>query len=303
MNLLDIYAAPPSPNNHPTTSGCPRFEILEAGTGHGGLTLHLARAIAAANPPPPYFGSESRPDKEEIATAWTTWQAERRSIVHTVEFQAARSRTTEKLIKSFRGALYWPHIDFHSGDVGAWVKNEQARRDSTFGTTQPFLDVVILDLPAVDQQIQHVVDAMKDAGQLLVWVPQITQLVACQCEIDRLTIPLNLDQVVELGEGISSGRRWDMRLVKPRSAQKKEDEASKADSTDGKSDSTESPMRSDPLEINANEHAITEETQPVSNVDFPTMVCRPMVGEMTIGGGFVGLWRRKARPMTLNISR
>lgn len=50
-SLLDIHVEPPSVENDPERTGAPSFEILEAGTGHGSLTLQLARAIAAANPP------------------------------------------------------------------------------------------------------------------------------------------------------------------------------------------------------------------------------------------------------------
>ncbi|KAF1815387.1 hypothetical protein P152DRAFT_183853 [Eremomyces bilateralis CBS 781.70] len=47
VSLLDIHVEPPSAENDAP------FEVLEAGTGQGGLTLHLARAIAAGNAPPP----------------------------------------------------------------------------------------------------------------------------------------------------------------------------------------------------------------------------------------------------------
>ena len=43
-SLLDIHASPLT--SYP---GPPLLEILEAGTGHGGLTLYLAKAIHAAN--------------------------------------------------------------------------------------------------------------------------------------------------------------------------------------------------------------------------------------------------------------
>lgn len=46
VDLLDIHPSPSTFSGH-------RLEILDAGTGHGSLALHLARAIASANPPPP----------------------------------------------------------------------------------------------------------------------------------------------------------------------------------------------------------------------------------------------------------
>lgn len=50
-SLLDIGL--PCPGEDSQFDNSPPFEILEAGTGHGALTLHLARAIHGANPPVP----------------------------------------------------------------------------------------------------------------------------------------------------------------------------------------------------------------------------------------------------------
>ena len=50
-SLLDISL--PCPGEDPQFDQGPPFEILEAGTGHGALTLHLAREIHGANPPIP----------------------------------------------------------------------------------------------------------------------------------------------------------------------------------------------------------------------------------------------------------
>ncbi|TPX08747.1 uncharacterized protein E0L32_009809 [Thyridium curvatum] len=49
VSLLDINL--PVPGEDPDADAQPPFEIFEAGTGMGSLTLHLARAIHGANPP------------------------------------------------------------------------------------------------------------------------------------------------------------------------------------------------------------------------------------------------------------
>lgn len=69
-------AQPPPPSSSPSS---PPLEILESGTGHGSLTLHLARAIQAANSTPPCFPDKSqvryvqnrplRPDEDEKAAS------------------------------------------------------------------------------------------------------------------------------------------------------------------------------------------------------------------------------------------
>nr|BAJ98614.1 predicted protein [Hordeum vulgare subsp. vulgare] len=56
VSLLDIHATPfRSEDDAHETFSPPPLEILDSGTGHGSLTLHLARAIANANPPPLNF--------------------------------------------------------------------------------------------------------------------------------------------------------------------------------------------------------------------------------------------------------
>ena len=129
VSLLDLHADPPFTR----TDGQPnpeRLEILEAGTGHGSLTLHLARAIAAANAPQPGTAlpngrqstrspAASPAEDSDFSTdpEWSDWLQSRRAVVHTVEKSAKNSLDAEKLIRRFRQGLYWPHIDFYAGDV------------------------------------------------------------------------------------------------------------------------------------------------------------------------------------------
>ncbi|KFX96568.1 hypothetical protein V490_03275, partial [Pseudogymnoascus sp. VKM F-3557] len=56
VSLLDLNPTVPDPSS---SSPSPPLEIFEAGTGHGALTLHLARAIHAANPAPPPLPSRA----------------------------------------------------------------------------------------------------------------------------------------------------------------------------------------------------------------------------------------------------
>ncbi len=67
VSLLDIH---PSINPEDGSKDEP-FEIFEAGTGHGALTLHLARAIHGLNPPPPPLTTVQasyKASKGELAT-------------------------------------------------------------------------------------------------------------------------------------------------------------------------------------------------------------------------------------------
>lgn len=285
VSLLDIHAEPPTPENDPSTTDRQPLQILEAGTGHGSLTLHLSRAIAAANPPVTkdikpvpstkriFRAGEESDDEVENAESesLTAWRAQRRAVVHTIDIDPLNRRHADQLIRSYRSAIYWPHIDFHVGNVKDWI----AARSSECGQ-DPFLDIVVLDMPGVEEYIAAATPAVKEHGSLLVFVPQITQIAACVQEIAARNLGLRLEQVVELGDGVSTGRWWDVRMATLRNARTSKHVVS---TTEGQ----------------AAEGAILEGTAEAPSPavgTIPPMVCRPIVGQMTRGGGFVGLWKR-----------
>ncbi|OAP63913.1 hypothetical protein AYL99_03140 [Fonsecaea erecta] len=313
VSLLDIH---PEPHTAISNSGVPlsRLQILEAGTGHGSLTLHLARAIAAANPPPPTNQlpglrrlaekkpthsspqtEDGSPEAESLTRMWDEWKQKRRAVIHTVEAVPANSLHAEKIVRGFRRGLYWPHVDFYTGDVKEWMTARHRSRNNEF------LDYVLLDMPGVHSQIQHVEPAMHDGAKLVVFVPSITQIADCVKAVQELSLPLHMDKVLELGEGISSGRKWDVRFVKPRKSslstattnretKQTSDEqvpvvASRPESETGPPDG-------------ANHKEVEDEEPPESDISSttqdgqPVMVCRPLVGERTFGGGFIALFRK-----------
>jgi tRNA A58 N-methylase Trm61 len=266
LSLLDIHVAPPTSTNEPSHTQ-PPLEILESGTGHGSLTIHLSRAIAAANPPPPLLSADEQ--------SWTTWKQSRRAIVHSVEINERTSAHAQKLIKGFRQGLYFSHIDFGVADVASWVASQQREK---------FLSYVILDMPGVHNVIDKVVPAMKDDAVLMIFVPSITQIGDCVRIIKDRNLPLEMLKVTELGEGLSNGRLWDVRLVQKRSQQKRPRPGNlKAHLVDP-----------------ANAGVISEdivhdrgEPMPEAEADeAPVMICRPKPGEMTMGCCYIGMWRR-----------
>ena len=94
VSLLDIHVDTFSPG---PVKEAP-LEILEAGTGHGGLTLHLSRAIHAANPPLPSVSSsvvsEVQEEEDDVNLGESmsdlqdsnveSWKATRRAVLHTL---------------------------------------------------------------------------------------------------------------------------------------------------------------------------------------------------------------------------
>lgn len=285
VSLLDIHVDTPS---EPLRTE-PPLEILEAGTGHGALTLHLSRAVHAANPPRPrappvlqeeepedavYLG-ESMADLHLIASE--SWKENRRAIVHTLDISSKHSKHAKKIVEGFRAGIYSANVDFHVGDVSDWIAEQKVKRK----TEEPFLTHVFLDLANAERHLTNVAPVLHVNGMLAVFNPSITQIAECVEAIREQKMPYLLDQVIELGAG--TVREWDVRAVRPRASLKKAEEKQSSSSEDV--DPVEGQAaRDDEL---ARDLAQTEEKW--------AMICRPKAGQQVVGGGFLGLWRRMER--------
>ncbi|KAF2177025.1 S-adenosyl-L-methionine-dependent methyltransferase [Zopfia rhizophila CBS 207.26] len=295
VSLLDIHV-----NTPPTTlDDAPPLEILEAGTGHGALTLHLSRAIHAANPPvpttpayvnnieesedPAYLG-ETIADLQDSNLA--AWKSKRRAIVHTIEISEKHSNHAQKIVQGFRHGIYAGNVDFHVGDVSEWIVAQREKRE----TEEPFLSCVFLDLPNANLHLDNVAQALKVDGLLAVFNPSITQIAECVELIRKKKLPYLLDKVVELGAGLN--RQWDVRAVRPRATLKKEESEARSDDSGDGAVSTQSEQDTG-NELKSQERKDQELAQQLAKQQEKwAIVCRPKVGEMVVGGGFLGVWRR-----------
>ncbi|KAL1961523.1 hypothetical protein VTN77DRAFT_1644 [Rasamsonia byssochlamydoides] len=248
VSLLDIHVTRPTEDD----ADQPPLEILEAGTGHGSLTLHLARAIHAANSNPPPLPERTqvralqdrtiRPDAKDEEKAiekvadgheddstqkqWDAWRAQRRAVIHTVDVSAKFSAHAEKIVRGFRRGIYAGNVDFHVGHVEDWIADQVKRRQKAAGaggwflsarregpTVEPFLSYAILDMPSAHLRIPHVAPVLRRDGILAVFMPSITQIGDCVQLIRQQRLPFIMERAVELGTGISSGRLWDVRMA------------------------------------------------------------------------------------------
>ncbi|KAF2819981.1 S-adenosyl-L-methionine-dependent methyltransferase [Ophiobolus disseminans] len=288
VSLLDLHVDTPF---EPLRTE-PPLEILEAGTGHGALTLHLSRAVHAANTPlprPPPSPQEEEPEDavylgESMAdlhlNASESWKNNRRAIIHTLDISSKHSKHAKKIVEGFRGGMYSGNVDFHVGDVSEWIAEQKAKRK----TEDPFLTHVFLDLPNAENHLTSVSPVLHVNGILAVFNPSITQIAECVEAIREQRMPYLLDQVIELGA--CTIREWDVRAVRPRATlvtaeEKRASEPSSAEAIDSAKGQA---SRDDEL---AKDLAQTEEKW--------AMVCRPKAGQQVVGGGFLGLWRRMER--------
>ena len=237
------------------------------------MTLHLARAIHAANPPshdshthliaPLDQGGEAE-DREsaDFVKDISTWKSSQRAILHTLDISPSHSAHAEKIVHGFRKGLYAGNVDFHVGDVSEFIENQLRSR----ATSNPFLSHVLLDLPGPEHHLEKVAQALHDDGTISVFNPSITQIIECVRLVKSLRLPLTLEQVVQLDTNTSAGKQWDVRLVKIRALSR----------------STE----------RETSEAVDEKHTTVDEDERWEMVCRPKVGDRLVGGGFLGVWRR-----------
>ena len=325
VSLLDIHVT--SDKSKP---GDIPLEILEAGTGHGALTLHLARAIHGANPVPKpellvkslgpsaalsstgrigvaediedssdttVLGNEADDSNTSFRNALRNWKSKRGAVIHSIDMSPEYSQHAKRIFSGFRQGMYAGDADFYVGDVSEWIVKQIATQTANTPNraSEPFLSHVVLDLPASHSHVAMAASVLRVDGVLLVFNPSITQIMACMNVIREKRLPLVLDRIVELGAGMTGGREWDIRAVKPRALLRSE-KAKKA-ALELVDDTTEPGIDGDPgqhKDNNLRPAASDERDAEVLQRDQAgyEMICRPKVGARVVGGGFVAVWRR-----------
>ena len=272
VSLLDIHISSQSS----ATEGEPPLQILEAGTGHGGLTLYLARAIHAANPP------ASREEK----------RLQRGAVIHSLDISPKHSEHAKQIVKGFRRGLYANNVNFQIGDVSEWIDQRISSRQEVQieSIGKMFLSHVILDLPSSHSHLEKVASALRANGNLLVFNPSVTQINSCVQLIKDKRLPLHLDRVLELGPAMTGGREWDIRAVKPRALLNLENEKKVKDKISIADKVSAEAILRNTLDTQTKD----EEQMQVSEEDDTgwEMICRPKTYAKTVGGGFLGMWKK-----------
>ncbi|KAF2663187.1 hypothetical protein BT63DRAFT_394345 [Microthyrium microscopicum] len=295
-SLLDIHAS--SAEEHISDQ---KLEILEAGTGHGALSLYLARAIHAANPSPPPLTpwkkatpprkkatldvpettadptpetKEPPEDAVESAsneddTTLKAYKSTRSAILHTLDISARHSKHARSIVRNFRRGIYYSNVDFHVGDVSDFLAT-QAR-------SKPWLSAVILDMPSANLRIPVLAKQMLPDAKLLIFNPSVTQIAECVQIIGQQKLPFFLERVIELPLGPNGGREWDVRVARIRKPAGEVATEEKGSGLLGWLGRLFGQKR-------VNEIVERQET---------AFVCRPKAGDRIPVGGFVGVWTRK----------
>lgn len=291
MSKLDINAAPV-----PDEQGdgqCASFEILEAGTGHGALTMYLSRAVSAFNPPMTTLDADG----------YETWRDRRRAVIHTIDVSAKHSKHARKVVKEFRRGIYLHNVDFHVGSVSDWV-TEYVQKSGG----RPRLAHAFLDLPSPVDHLDVVSSALLPSGKLMIFAPSITTILECYRTIKMKQLDLYHSSTIEFGNnGATGGREWDLRQVIPRKSkpftrevlaetgtQSEPEQHVGSRATDASNEPEDIPLEVASEEIaelsSSPEEVVKSESESREDLKW---VCRPKVGDRINGGGFLGIFIKR----------
>ena len=306
VSLLDIHVEPIREGIDITP-----LEILEVGTGHGSLTMHLARAIHAANvngqketnpsdnpskASLPLSGSSTREHQPESSIdrvgGAASAKAGRQAVIHTLDISREHSQHAQRIINGFRQGMYSQNIDFHVGDLSSWIDSQLRLRNLNIGSPSEFLSHVLFDVPNAHHHIEQVPQILHTNGCMIVFSPSISQIMTVVDRIEQNHMPLEPELFLELGPGEAGGREWDVRSLRrlPPRQQKEAIAESHPDSEVG-SETREV------TEDESDENRVTSQTSNEIQEGIPSkeelkMICRRKVGNRVTGGGYLGFWRK-----------
>ncbi|KAL8831136.1 MAG: hypothetical protein Q9191_001030 [Dirinaria sp. TL-2023a] len=292
VSLLDIHATCRTAEGQKG----PALEILEAGTGHGALTLHLARSIHAAN------ASVSTVQNSNNKLVSNSVRSARQAVIHTVDISPHYSEHAKKIVHGFRRGLYTKNVEFYAEGVSQWVNKQTLKRQSEDKDDKSFLSHAVLDMPDAHQHLAKVASVLCSQGNLMLFNPSITQIINAVDTIKRYKVPLYLDRVLELGPHMTGGKAWDVRSVKPRTSLRAEQEkSSSASNGNSTKDAAGTKSNSGTIEITDIDESQTSATQNAGNDEGLSeygrsfeMICRPKKYARVVGGGFLGLWKKQS---------
>lgn len=154
---------------------------------------------------------------------------------------------------------------------------------------------IILDLPAVQTQMRQAARVLKDGGFLMVFCPSITQVVQCVQVLRQYRLPLAYHSVLELGTGMVGGKPWDVRAAKVRNPTV--EKTLQVDFARSRTTVQRLRQRVASWLLQGLEDEQVDSAAKRGEDAGPTerweMVARPSVGHKVVGGGFLGIWRRK----------
>lgn len=287
VGLLDLHPDAASPAEEGEV-----IRIFEAGTGHGSLTLHLARAIHAANAHLPSSISDDHDgDGGGDGGQHVNENERKRALIHTLDISPKHSAHAQKTIANYKRGLYTRNIAFHVGTPSSFLTSHSPSpsNSSTPPMKKEWITHALLDLPSSHNELPLLSSYLLPAAKLICFTPSITQILDAQRKVREENLPLYLEKVLELGMGVSGGKEWGVKFVRSRARLR----ASTAVASSESGTESEGEGEGEGSGDNGDDHVrVVEEEVGAEEDDEWLVSCRPKVGKVVQGGGFVGLWSK-----------
>lgn len=267
VTLADLHIDYPDPPEEEGGKITP-LQFLEAGTGHGSLSLAISKALHPANALSHYANDPNL----------------RGAVLHSVDCNSSHSITGKRTVKGFRRGMYLNNIEFHIAESPSnWVESEEGKdwiereltskklkninKDEDSDESNAFLSGVFLDMPNYHVELLKLAPYVKTGGFIIAFCPSITQItdaidaIAEENErLSKLEIPSSLhlehERTIQLLDGAGGGlKEWDTRRIVIRATGK---------------------------------------------IGYSV---RPKVGVRTVAGGFVAIWRKMGKTINLDLER
>ncbi|KAI8088860.1 S-adenosyl-L-methionine-dependent methyltransferase [Halteromyces radiatus] len=139
----------------------PGHRILEAGTGNGSLTLHLARAVSGGG------------------------------HIDTVDMRDTHSKTAQKHIERFERGKYQSLVTYWVGKLSDVL----SKNVTTLHTTEEMYDGVVLDMPDPSEELSTILPLLRNDRFIVCYLPNMTQVLDLMQTIQDM--PLFMEECLE----------------------------------------------------------------------------------------------------------
>jgi tRNA A58 N-methylase Trm61 len=205
VTLADFHVDYPELDENNQLKHAP-LQYLEAGTGHGSLTLAICNKIHAANCYLEKFGQQG-------------------AILHSIDNNETHSNRGFKNLKNFKRGIYNNDVKFHLAESPTdWLLNhsspfkalEKFEEDASELDREEFLSGAFLDMADLVPNLKQISINLKQDSPLIIFSPSVTQIVDVLKEVkSNKDIKMTHIRTVQLVPGIGGGLQdWDVRFVK-----------------------------------------------------------------------------------------
>lgn len=211
VSLADFHMDYPELNKETGELVEAPVQFLEAGTGHGSLSLAICKQLHAAN----CYAKDGDLSK-------------RGAILHTIDCREKHSKTGEKTVKSFQKGIYKNDAEFHvSESPSHWLEEESAKWAELYSSKnqetikalkdvqykEAFLSGCFLDMAGFHKHLKTISKYLLLDAPVVIFCPSLTQIMEALYTVDKdPETKLHFVKTVQLLDGVGGGlKEWDTR--------------------------------------------------------------------------------------------